>query len=321
MAQAQGVAKLMNSHSKQVRPLTIWGRRKTGLELYPSPTPEKKAARKPPEGGLRAEGQLDGGRPSRHGPTPGSTPRPLPESPSFLGAFTYSGGFFLVAWSGSSGHLGTGPETRRTGQGRGRRRWPGQRKGWPSCRSPGPQERKPVHSETLWGKREPGGARGSPEEAPALESPSFGMPSGARCPHPQGMSLSLLGPGFPRRSPLSRAHGAPLPPPTHAPLAPTPPSTFPGASPVPSFRRLPRQALSALEAGLVPTLSDHSLVLGDPAWAPGGSLCPPPAAGRTPAPRRPSGCPSAPPAPRGRGSETAREASSCPDVDVPRGNL
>lgn len=69
MAQAQGVAKLMNSHSKQVRPLTIWRRRETGLELYPSPTPEKAAARKPPEGGLRAEGQLDSGRPSRHGHT------------------------------------------------------------------------------------------------------------------------------------------------------------------------------------------------------------------------------------------------------------
>ena len=169
-----------------------------------------------------------------------ATPRPLPESPSLLGAFTYSGGFFLVAWSGSSGHLGTGPETRRTGQGRGRRRRPGQRKGWPSCRSPGPQERKPVRSETLWGKREPGGARGSPEEAPALESPSFGLPSGARRPHPQGMSLSLLGPGFPRRSPLSHAQGAPLPPPMHAPLVPTPPSTFPGASPPPQLQTAPQ---------------------------------------------------------------------------------
>lgn len=33
VAQAQGVAKLMNCHSKQVCPLTIWGGRETGLEL------------------------------------------------------------------------------------------------------------------------------------------------------------------------------------------------------------------------------------------------------------------------------------------------
>lgn len=38
MAQAQGVTKLMNSHSKQVSPLTIWGGRESGLELWPPET-------------------------------------------------------------------------------------------------------------------------------------------------------------------------------------------------------------------------------------------------------------------------------------------
>lgn len=217
----------MNSHSKQVRPLTIWGRRETGLELYPSPHARKEGGQEAPGGG--ACGQRDSW--TAGDPPDTATPRPLPESPSFLGAFTYSGGFFLVAWPVGSGHLGTGPETRRTGQGRGRRRWPGQRKGWPSCRSPGPQERKPVHSETLWGGWELGGARRSPEEAPALEPPSFGLPSGYRRPHPQGMSLGLLGPGFPRRSPLSHTHGAPLPPPMHAPSSAHTPIHLSGSLP------------------------------------------------------------------------------------------
>lgn len=34
VAQAQGMAKLMNSHSKQVSPLTICGGRESGLELW-----------------------------------------------------------------------------------------------------------------------------------------------------------------------------------------------------------------------------------------------------------------------------------------------
>lgn len=33
------MAKLMNSHSKQVSPLTVWGRREIGLELCPCPAP------------------------------------------------------------------------------------------------------------------------------------------------------------------------------------------------------------------------------------------------------------------------------------------
>lgn len=56
MAQAQSVAKLMDSHSEQVSPLAIWGRRELGLDLCPSPTPGREAAWKPLEWGLLAEG-------------------------------------------------------------------------------------------------------------------------------------------------------------------------------------------------------------------------------------------------------------------------
>lgn len=87
MAQAQGVAKLMNSHSKQVRPFAIWGGRKNGLELCPTPTPSTPR----PRGMGPSAGQKQPGDPQRWPwpPLPGHPPPPPPAILSFLSAFTY----------------------------------------------------------------------------------------------------------------------------------------------------------------------------------------------------------------------------------------
>lgn len=45
MAQAQGVAKLVDSHCKQVGPLTIWGGRESGLDCAPKSPHWERAAR------------------------------------------------------------------------------------------------------------------------------------------------------------------------------------------------------------------------------------------------------------------------------------
>lgn len=84
MAQAQGVAELMNSHRKQVRPLAIWGGRENALEPGSTPTPgiPRKPRRKGPSGGRQET--LRGGRSLL-------CADPLPESsfPSSVGALVW----------------------------------------------------------------------------------------------------------------------------------------------------------------------------------------------------------------------------------------
>lgn len=86
MAQAQGVAELMNSHRKQVRPLAIWGGRENALEPGPTPTPAPPGS--PGERGILVQTSspetLRGGRGLL-------CPDPLPESsfPSSMGALIW----------------------------------------------------------------------------------------------------------------------------------------------------------------------------------------------------------------------------------------
>lgn len=265
----------MDGHSEQVGALSIWGGRQRGLEPW-LPRTRK--------GGSQQEG-VTARRPSKSGPSP---PHPDPFLSHFilLVCIHLVRKYFAVVWIGSArpGARGLQRPTKQVRETAGGTVGTEGRAALHQ-HSPCPQEGKAVHSETPWGKQEPGGVGRSLEEAPAVGAPPH--PSlGGRRPRPQETFLVSSG-SAPKTFPL-------LPPPSfpqsHTPLVPRTPLLRPcRSSPPPaSSDAAPAGTLQPQPAGPVPASLPAPWPQRPPPWghsrAPAVSLLTLSVAGEIPAP-------------------------------------